>query len=547
MNKIPRLIIITIAAMVLLYSGMPVIAYGFWGLPALIAAMIFLWIVLNMKATPIYNSQGAQTFQFKPQGNIKVPVAVLIVILLYSTVLPMVTSWPLLRTLAYRNLIGTVEIGENLSTHMAPISMDKVRVVDQSLANILGDKVLGAQPALGSQVRLGTFNIQKVKNELYWVAPLLHSGFFKWNKNSEGTNGYVMVNASNERDVKLVQEIGGKKVLIKYQPEGFFNDYLERHLYLSGFYNIGLTDYSFEIDDDGTPYWVITKYKKTIGFYGEDATGVVVVNTATGKCEEYAIANAPAWIDRIQPDNFIESQLNDWGNFVKGYWNFSNENKLQISQEVTLVYGEDNKSYWYTGLTSVGADEATVGFVLVDTRTKKTVWYKQSGATEFAAQKSARGKVQEKRFSASTPIPYNINNIPTYVMTLKDDGGLVKMFAMVAIEDYTIVGVGNTLTETLMAYKNAFNMAGNKINPKSATKKQILNSVVLRINSDIKNGNSFYYFTVEGKENIFIGSSQISNELPVTAVGDSIVISFDDDTQGLIDISSFKNLNIGGK
>ena len=547
MNKIPRLIIITIAAMVLLYTGMPVIAYGFWGLPALIAAMIFLWIVLNMKATPIYNNQGTQTYQFKPQGNIKVPVAILILLLIYSTVLPTITSWPLLRTSAYRNLIGTVEIGENLSTHMAPISMEKVRVVDQSLANILGDKVLGAQPALGSQVRLGTFNIQKVKNDLYWVAPLLHSGFFKWNKNSEGTNGYVMVNASNERDVKLVQEIGGKKVLIKYQSEAYFNDYLERHLYLSGFYNVGLTDYSFEIDDDGIPYWVITKYKKTIGFYGEDATGVIVVNTETGKCNEYSIANTPAWIDRIQPDAFIENQLNDWGNFVKGYWNFSNENKLQISQEVTLVYGEDNKSYWYTGLTSVGADEATVGFVLVDTRTKKAIWYKQSGATEFAAQKSARGKVQEKRFSASTPIPYNINNIPTYMMTLKDDGGLVKMFAMVAIEDYTIVGVGNTLTETLMAYKNAYNMAGNKINPKSTTKKQILNSVVLRINSDIKNGNSFYYFTVEGKENIFIGSSQISNELPVTAAGDSIVISFDDDTQGLIDISSFKNMNIGGK
>jgi len=544
MNKLSRLIIITIAAILILYIGMPVIAYGFWGLPAMIAALIFLWIVLNMKATPQYNA-GVQTFQFKPQGNIKVPVAILIILLLYSTVLPMITSWPLLQTSAYRNLIGNVEIGENLSTHMAPISMEKVRVVDQALANILGDKVLGAQPALGSQVRLGEFNIQKVKNDLYWVAPLLHSGFFKWNMNSEGTNGYVMVNASNERDVKLVQEVGGKKVRIKYQPEGFFNDYLERHVYLNGYYNVGLTDYSFEIDDDGVPYWVITKYKKTIGFYGEDAVGVVLVNTETGKCTEYSIANTPAWVDRIQPDNFIENQLNDWGNFVKGYWNFSNENKLQITQGVTLVYGEDNKSYWYTGLTSVGADEATVGFVLVDTRTKKTIWYKQSGATEFAAQKSARGKVQEKRFSASTPIPYNINNIPTYVMTLKDDGGLVKMFAMVAIEDYTIVGVGNTLTETLMSYKNAYNMAGNKINPKSATKKQVLNSVIQRINSDIKNGNSFYYFTVEGKENIFIGSSQISNELPVTFAGDSIVISFDDDTQGLIDISSFKNNSIG--
>ncbi len=542
MKKVIALIMIVIAALVILYVGMPVIAYGFWGLPVGLAVLTIIWIALNMKVLPI-TIDGVQTFQVK--SNSKIATVILVILALYSTVLPMVTSWPLLRTSDYRNLIGNIEVGENLSTHMAPISMEKIRVVDQSLANLLGDKVLGAQPALGSQVRLGTFNIQKVKNNLYWVAPLLHSGFFKWNKNSEGTNGYVMVNASNERDVKLVQEINGKKVRIKYQSEGFFNDFLERHLYMSGFYNLGLTDYSFEIDDDGIPYWVVTKFKKTIGFNGEEATGVIVVNTETGKCDEYGIANAPAWIDRIQPDYFIEKQLNDWGNFVKGYWNFSNENKLQITEGVTLVYGEDNKAYWYTGLTSVGADEATVGFVLVDTRTKKTIWYKQSGATEFAAQKSARGKVQEKRFSASQPIPYNINNIPTYVMTLKDDGGLVKMFAMVAIEDYTIVGVGNTLTETLMAYKNAFNMAGNKINPKGTTKKLILNSVVQRINSDIKNGNSFYYFTVEGRPNIFIGSSQISNELPVTLSGDSIAISFDDDTQGLIDISSFKNRSIG--
>jgi len=542
MKKVYTLIVIILAALVILYVGMPVFAFGFLGLPLAITVLTAIWIALNMKVIPQYNA-GVQTFQLKPKE--KAPIYILVAIFLYCTVVPMVTSLPILHTSAYRDLIGKVEIGENLSTHMAPISMERVRVVDQSLANILGDKVLGAQPALGSQVRLGTFNIQKVRNNLYWVAPLLHSGFFMWNQNEEGTNGYVMVNASNERDVKLVQEVNGKKVRIKYQPEAYFNDFLERHLYLSGFYKVGLTDYSFEIDDDGVPYWVVTKYKKTIGFSGENATGVVLVNTETGKCEEYGIENTPAWVDRIQPDNFIENQLNDWGNFVKGYFNFSNESKLQITQGVTLVYGEDNNSYWYTGLTSVGADEATVGFVLVNTRTKKAVWYRQSGATEAAAQKSARGKVQEKRFSASQPVPYNINNIPTYVMTLKDDGGLVKMFAMVAIEDYTIVGVGNTLTETLMAYKNAFNMAGNKINPKSTTKKQILNSIVLRINSDIKNGNSFYYFTVDGKPNIFIGSSQISNELPVTLAGDSIAISYDDDTQGLIDISSFKNRSFG--
>jgi hypothetical protein len=246
----------------------------------------------------------------------------------------------------------------------------------------------------------------------------------------------------------------------------------------------------------------------------------------------------------MQPQKFIEKQLNDWGEYINGYWNFSNEGKLQITEELTLVYGEDNKSYWYTGLTSVGSDESTVGFILVDTRTKKAVWYKQSGATETAAMGSAEGKVQEKGYIATIPTPYNINNIPTYVMTLKDNGGLVKMYAMVSIQDYTIVGVGNSLQETLMAYKNAFNATGNKFSTSTKSNKITVKSIVSRINSDVKNGNSFYYFTIHGNENIFIGSTQISNHIPITMIGDSIEIIYEEDTEKLIGISSFKNLQI---
>ena len=542
MKTINNLVILILAAFLIVYFSLPVVNYGFTDLALVLIVLIGLWIVLNK---PIHPNSTPQEIVFQLKSSkIKAPVTVMVVLGLYMTVLPMLTSLAVFRSDEYRDLIGKVEMGENLSKHMAPISIEKIRVVDQALANLLGDKVLGAQAALGSQVRLGTFNIQKVGTELYWVAPLLHSGFFMWQKNSQGTPGYVMVNATNERDVKLVQEIKGKKVLIKYQPEAFFFSNLERHIYFEGFFTCGLTDYSFEIDDDGNPFWVVTKFKKKIGFNGSDAVGVVIVDPQTGATKEYSIENTPAWVDRIQPDRFIETQLNDWGQYVKGYWNFSNENKLQITESVSLVYGEDNRVYWYTGLTSVGADEATVGFVLVDTRTKKAVWYRQSGATERAAKNSAIGKIQEKRYSASAPIPYNINGIPTYVMTLKDDGGLVKMFAMVAIEDYTIVGVGNTLRETLMAYKNAFNMTSNKLSAKNSAQKTTLKSVVTRINNDVKNGNSFYYFTVKDYSNIFIGSSQISSALPVSSVGDSIEISFDSDTQGIIDISSFKNMTI---
>mgnify|MGYP000473348581 FL=1 len=190
---------------------------------------------------------------------------------------------------------------------------------------------------MGSQVELGHFCIQKIQNELYWVAPLLHSGFFKWINNSEGTAGYVMVSATNERDVKLVQQIDGKPLKIKYQPSAYFQSEIHRHAYLNGYSTIGLTDFTFEINDEGKPFWVITTYDKTIGFSGNNATGVLVVDAQNGAIQEYSIANTPKWVDRIQPLDFIEDQLNDWGTLIHGYFNFSNEDKLQITEGMTLV------------------------------------------------------------------------------------------------------------------------------------------------------------------------------------------------------------------
>lgn len=463
---------------------------------------------------------------------------------MYCIVLPFVTSLKVFRSDSFQKLIGKVNNGQKITNHIAPISIDKIRVVDEELAHLLGEKILGSQPALGSQVELGDFCIQKVNDNLYWVAPLLHSGFLKWLNNQDGTAGYVMVSATNERDVKLVQHVNGTAIKIRYQPSAYFGSDLHRHAYFNGNATVGLTDFSFEIDDTGKPFWVITKYVKKIGFSGKEATGVIVVDAQSGVINEYSIAETPKWVDRIQPLDLIEDQLNDWGEYVHGYWNFANQDKLQITEGLTLVYGENNKSYWYTGLTSVGKDESAVGFVLVDTRNKETTFYKQSGATEYAAQSSAQGKVQEKGYKASLPIPYNINNIPTYVMTLKDAGGLVKMFAMVAISDYTIVGVGNTMRETLTSFKNVYNMADNKINPNSVSNKKSLKSIVTRIQNDVKNGNSFYYFKVKDYPNIFVGSSQISYQLPMTMVGDSIKISFDIDLEEVIDVSSFENINL---
>lgn len=543
MKKIVQILFLLFVGFLMVYLGLPVIKYGFFGLPIILLVLTFLSILITtgLAVSPktkqvIVTSKPSKIFYYT-----------VLLLLVYMIAFPLLTSLPMFRSESYQKLIGKVNNGEKIANHIAPISIDEIRVVDEDLANLLGEKVLGTQPALGSQVELGEFCIQKVNKDLYWVAPLLHSGFFKWMNNQEGTAGYVMVSATNERDVKLVQNIDGKAIKIKYQPEAYFQSNIKRHLYFNGYSTVGLTDFSFEINDAGIPFWVVTQYEKKIGFSGNEAVGVLLVNAQSGEIQKHSIASTPKWVDRIQPINFIEEQLNDWGKYVHGYWNFSNANKLQITEGLTLVYGDDNKSYWYTGLTSVGKDESAVGFVLVDTRTKETTFYKQGGATEYAAQSSAQGKVQEKGYQASLPIPYNINNIPTYVMTLKDKGGLVKMFAMVAISDYTIVGVGNTMREALTSFKNVYNMADNRINPGTVTNKKNLTSVVTRIQNDVKNGNSFYYFKVKDYKNIFVGSSQISSQLPITLIGDTVKISFDIDLEEVIDVSSFENINLKNK
>lgn len=540
MKKIKLLFVVLLVSFVLFYLNLPVINFGFTKFPVLLLIVVILVLVLSTGINVLPNGKKI-VIQSKPS---KIYFYVIGLILFYLIALPLLTSTAMFRTEAYKNMIGKVTNGTKIAKHIEPISINEIRVVDEDLAYLLGEKILGSQPALGSQVELGEFYIQKVGNDLYWVAPLLHSGFFKWLNNSEGTPGYVMVSATNERDVKLVQNVGGKDVKIKYQPAAFFQSDIKRHIYMNGNATVGLTDFTFEIDDQGNPFWVVTTFNKEIGFSGDDATGVIVVDVKTGTMQSYAIENTPAWVDRIQPISFVEKQLNDWGDYVHGYWNFSNSDKLQITEGLTLVYGKNNRSYWYTGLTSVGKDESAVGFVLVDTRTKETTFYKQSGATEFAAQSSAEGKVQEKGYHSSLPIPYNINGIPTYVMTLKDDGGLVKMFAMVAISDYTIVGAGNSMRETLTAFKNAYNSSGSKMNATSVTDKKGLKTVITRIQTDVKNGNSYYYFTLQNNPSIFVGSSQISSQLPISMVGDSVEVTFDVDKEEVVDVTTFKNLSL---
>ncbi len=436
------------------------------------------------------------------------------------------------------NQIGNIE-QKSFTEDIVEIDNTQIPIVDIALADVIGDKKLGEQLALGSQAEVGQYtNKQAVNGELMYVAPLEHRGFFKWLNNQEGTPGFIKVSATNPNDVELVDE------KIKFLDSAFFMDDLRRHIRLSGFLTQGLTEFSFELDDNGNPFWVITTYENTILWSTPEATGVIVCNPKNGECKEYSIEDAPEWIDIIQPEEFIRNQLENYGKFVHGPMNLSNKDELSVTEHITTVYNDGN-CYYYTGLSSVGADNGTVGFALINTRTKEAKMYRMVGATETSAMSSAEGKVQNMHFSATTPIPLNISGIPTYFCTLKDDAGLVKQYAMINIEDYSIVEVGDTILETKKDYINSVNASGRKVDFSSELSDNEKVGTVTRISNNIENGNTYYYLILDNNmSSLYIASYLISEELPVTREGDKVQINYSDVAGKSINLTGFNNLNI---
>lgn len=445
-----------------------------------------------------------------------------------------IISMPLFHYKAYRDQLGTPNTSE-FSDTVQPIALDQVPIVDRDLARELADKKLGENPGLGSQVILGTPVIQKVDNKLVWVVPLEHSGFFKWLKNMDGSAGYIVVAANSVNDVTLVTDYK-----IKYQANAYILDDLNRHVRLfgGGLFK-GLTDYSFELDDDGVPHWVLTEYKNRWLFRLPEAAGVLIVNATTGESNYYDTNTVPDWVDRVQPESFIMQQIDNQGRYVHGVFNFSNQDKFRPSYGNIIIYN-DNRCYLFTGLTSVGSDESAIGFILVDMVTKESYRYQMSGATEVAAQRSAEGKVQQYGYFASFPMIINLNGQPTYFMTLKDNAGLIKQYAFVSVANYTSVGTGETIDSALRDFNQVRGSSGGALTSQPSDK---ITGEVLRIASESIGESVTYKIILKNSPTrIFTVSYDLSNELALTQVGDRISMDYMDSETGICTVTGFDNL-----
>ncbi len=470
------------------------------------------------------------------------PALITFVVVFAISLICMVIGSPWVNANTMQTQLPEAEVRE-FTDDISYMDLTQVPIVDEEYAIKLADKKLGENPSLGSQVNVGEFVMQNVNGELILVAPLVHSGFFEWSNNSSGTPGYITVSASNPQDVKLVQEIDGKAINIKYQPQAFFGEDLKRHIFRNGYSMTGTTDYSFELDDLGNPYWVITTYENKTLYGSPEATGVVIVDAQTGKTEGYLISETPEWVDRIQPMNFVYNQIANQGEYVKGAFNWSNRDKYKPTDGMSVIYNE-GRCYYYTGLTSVGSDESIMGFYLVDTRTKEVFSYSMKGAHENAAMKSIEGKVQDLGYTATFPIPVNVEGRPTYFLKLKDNEGLIKSYGFVNIDSYDIAATGDTVSQAMRNYTNMLYTTGNNVAFEQSVYQKEITGIVDRINSKVESGETTYILTLIDDLNIYTISSLVSEEVTITNSGDEVTVIYIESGSNIVNINSFDNLDI---
>ncbi len=478
-------------------------------------------------------SSGQEKIDIRPMVKRAKKRVIVLAIIWVSFFLVSIASMALFNYRAYRDQFGE-SVLTDFSDDVQLVDLSQVPIVDKVLARTLADRKLGEDPGLGSQVFVGEPVIQQINGELVWAVPLHHSGFFMWFSNMSGARGYIKVSATDLQDIELVN------TPIKYQPNSYFFDDINRYVrLLKGQLFSGLTDYSFEISDDGDAYWIITLYENRWLFSLPEATGVITLNATTGDIAEYSMSDIPSWVDRVQPEEYIINQINNQGQYVHGIFNFSNRDKFMSSSQMAIVYQEGN-CFLFTGLTSVGADESAIGFLMVDMVTKESKLYRISGATEYAAMLSAQGAVQQFGYFATSPIIINHNGIPTYFITLKDNSGLIKQYAFVSVENVTLVGTGDTITEALRDYNSDIGATNSFV--EESGEEIVVSGNILRIASETGDFGQNYNFILEGIENkIFYAPQELSVELSLSQVDDDVTISYYETDEGIIKVIFFDN------
>lgn len=513
MKHLKRNIFLTILTLVIAavyyYVTLPAInihSADFWFfLMALIAVCLVVYAVKKAGKEVVFQQTGRfggfhidlNSFHWKEYKGIKF-LLVLLVAVFGVYLVGSILSSPIVNAKKYQQLLTIEE--RNFTDDIKEVDYNTIPLLDKDSAALLGNRKMGSLVDMVSQFEVSSDYTQiNYQGKPVRVTPLRYASPIKWLTNrKQGLPAYMLIDMATQ-DTECVKLSEG----IKYSKSEYFNRYIYRHLRFRYPTYIFDDQIFFEIDEEGTPYWVCPVKKFNIGLFGGQTIGnVVLCNAVTGECIDYKVEDVPQWIDKVYSAELL-TRLYDYSGILKhGYFNsiLGQKDCLQTTNGYNYIALDDD--VWvYSGVTSVSGDQSNVGFVLMNQRTMETRFYKVEGATEDSAMSSAEGQVQNLRYVSTFPLLLNIADEPTYFMALKDSAGLVKKYAMVNVQKYQWVAIGDTIQECEKNYNRLLNTNG--IVSQSAEEEKSITGKITAIAPVVIDGNTHYYVCLENSDDIY--------------------------------------------
>lgn len=514
-KKIAAGFAVVILAFLYYYFTLPAINIhesGFWFFLAAIVVVILAVYGIRKR----FHSLGDVKENKVMKGGILVIAAIVVVYAIGSLL-----SSPIINANKYQQLATPEE--RDFTEDIEEISYNQIPLLDKDSAELLGNRKMGSMVDMVSQFEVSNIYSQiNYQGQPYRVTPLVYASPIKWLTNQkEGIPAYIRIDMATQNTELVKLEKG-----IRYSESEYFNRNIYRHLRFN--YPTYMFDQlSFEINDEGVPYWICPVKKFNIGLFGGQTIGkVVLCNAVTGETEEYKIEDCPQWVDRAYPADLLIQLYNYHGMLKNGFFNsiLGQKGCLKTTDGYNYLALEDD--VWvYTGITSVSGDRSNVGFVLMNQRTMETRYYSCAGAEEYSAMESAEGQVQNLKYTAAFPLLLNISGEPTYFMALKDGAGLVKKYAMVNIQKYQNVAIGDTVAECEKAYvkllsANGISSEGGELTMETVSGK------IKRVAQAVIDGNSHFYVVLENKDLVFDVPVTEYPEIVKYDVGDTLTIEY---------------------
>ena len=533
---------------ILFYFMLPALNFKSYDLYIYLGAIVASYVVFNALFSNVF---GKPEYVPYVKRRAIVP-GIIIAVLLVAVGIGYLFSCEFFRASSYSKIIS-VDTDSNFSEDVEEQTADsfsEIPKLDEDTAAQLAARALGALKDIGSvsQFTIAPENSQiNYQGKPYRVVPLQYADIIKWLVNTrEGFPGYVMVNMADE-STNFVELKDGS---IRYSAYEHFNKLLKRHLRFE-FPTYLFADATFEVNDDGDPFWICARLDKTIGLFGgTDVIGIVLVDAVSGECIEYSMDQLKddpnlQWIDRVYDSDLIVQQYNYYGKYQKGFWNSLLGQKDVIKTTDGYNYIAKNDDVWmYTGVTSVTSDQSIIGFVLVNQRTKEADFYNVTGGTEYSAQQAAEGRVMDLGYTATFPLLLNIGGEPTYFLSLKDPKNqIVQQYALINVANYNNnkMGVtGTDLSKCLASYIESLKEKGITvdINPDDVvtpgtnedktpdTSKLTASGTIADIRTAVMGGESYYYIKLDSNEAYFAIAASKDEGVVILNRGDSVTVTY---------------------